>query len=459
MKNLHLKQIMKCIDGEKLQENGDFYVRYVITKPRIIRGGTVYFNLEGYPLHKIKQNKIYPNSAIVTDNYTKTDELDENITLIRVSNIEEAFWKFVEYYRGLFNIPVIGVTGTNGKTTTKEMIKHILSEKYKLNSTYRSKNSLSSNLKYLLQMDDSIEAGVFEMPVYEPGSLLKACRFLKPHVGIITNIGIDHIEGCKTQSSYIKAKAELLEGIDSDGAIILNNDDVNIKRIKLDNFRGKILYFGLSDKSDFRVLNINYSDRGTKFTFRYEGADYRGFIPAFGEFNVLNAIASIAAVNSIGIEIPFAIDRLKSFKNIEGHFQPHRGIKGSIIIDDTWNTNPSSAEAALNLFKQLSRNRKTITALGRMTLLGEYSDKYHKIIGKKVVQLGIDKLITMDNESRMIGIGAISGGMNPDDVYFCNSKEEVYSELNKMLSPDTIVLLKATLEDSYTDLIDKITID
>jgi UDP-N-acetylmuramoyl-tripeptide--D-alanyl-D-alanine ligase len=117
-----------------------------------------------------------------------------------------------------------------------------------------------------------------------------------------------------------------------------------------------------------------------------------------------------------------------------------------------------SAEAALILFKELSKGKETIAALGRMTLLAEYSDKYHIKIGKKVVQLGIEKLITMDDESKMIGIGAIKAGINPDNVYFCRSKGDVYSVLKRILNPASVVLIKATLEDSYADLIDKITV-
>lgn len=458
MKSLNLIDIIEHIGGVWLQGSDNFKIRNIITVPGIMRSGTLFFNLDNLSLDKLNTNQVYPFSAIVSSIIPKTDQLEDSITLIKVTDVEEAFLKFVEYYRGFFAIPVIGVTGTNGKTTTKEMIRHILSEKYNINSTYRSKNSLSSNLKYLLRMDNKIEAGVFEMPVYCPGSLLKACKFLKPQVGIITNIGIDHIEGCSTLDSYIKAKAEFLEGLDNNGTIILNSDDRNIKKIELDKYKGKIIYFGFSRTSDFRVIDIAYTDVGTDFTFRYSNKDYRAFIPAFGEFNVLNALAAIAAVHSIAIEIQYAIDRIASFKNIEGHFEPFKGIKGSIVINDTWNTNPSSAEAALILFKQLSRGRETIAALGRMTLLAEYSDKYHIKIGRKVVQLGIDKLITMDDESKMIGTGAIKAGMNPDNVYFCRSKREVYSLLERILNQDSIVLLKATLEDSYSDLIDKITV-
>lgn len=458
MKVLNLYDILQHIGGVRLQGSDNFKIRHIKTVPGIIKTGTLFFNLDNKSLDALNANQLNPFSAIVSSVIPKPGQLDGRITLIKVENSEKAFWKFVEYYRGLFAIPVIGVTGTNGKTTTKEMIRHILSEKYRISSTYRSKNSLSSNLKYLLKMDNKDEAGVYEMPVYCPGSLLKACRLLKPQVGIITNIGIDHIEGCRTFDSYVKAKGEFLEGLDNSGTIIINSDDKNIKRIQLDKYGGKIIRFGFSQGSDFKVINIAYTDLGTDFTFRYNNKDYRAFIPAFGEFNTLNALASIAAVHSIGIEIQYAIERLASFKNIEGHFEMHKGIKGSAIIDDTWNTNPSSAEAALILFKQLSRGRKTIAALGRMTLLAEYSDKFHIKIGKKVVQLGIDKLIAMDDESGMIGTGAIKAGMNPDNVYFCHNKEDVYSVLERILDPDSIVLLKATLEDSYVDLIAKITV-
>lgn len=456
MKALNLHDIIEHIGGIWLQGSDNFKIRHIKTVPGIMKTGTLFFNMDNKNLDTLNLNPLYPFSAIVTSVIPKPGQLDSSIALIRVEDTEKAFWKFADYYRGLFTIPVIGVTGTNGKTTTKEMIRHILSEKYRVSSTYRSKNSLSSNLKYLLKMDNKVEAGVYEMPVYCPGSLLKACRLLKPQVGIITNIGIDHIEGCRTFDSYVKAKAEFLEGLDNNGTIILNNDDNNIKRIQLDKYRGKIIRFGFSQGSDFKVANIAYTDLGTDFTFRYNNKNYKAFIPVIGDFNVLNALASIAAVYSIGIEIQYAIERLVSFKNIEGHFEMHKGINGSVVIDDTWNTNPSSAEAALILFKQLSKGRKTIAALGRMTLLAEYSDKFHIKIGKKIVQLGIDKLIAMDNESGKIGTGAVKAGMNPDNVYFCHSKEDVYSVLERILDSDSIVLLKATLEDSYVDLIDKI---
>lgn len=458
MKGLYLSEIIKCIGGEVLRGTGDYKITNIITRPKTMRPGTLFFNLDNRKIKALEESKIYPYTAIVADNFSGFSMVNENTTLIKVPDVEGAFWKFVDYYRGLFKILIIGVTGTNGKTTTKEMIRHILSEKYKLISTYRSKNSLSSNLKYLLQINDQVEGGVFEMPVSEPGSLLKACRFLRPHVGIITNIGIDHIEGCKTQDSYIKAKGEFLKGIDSDGTLILNNDDRNIKKIPVDGFSGKLIYFGFSDGCDYRVLNVKYTSGGTEFTFRYKNSNYKAFTPAFGEFNVLNAIASIAAVHSIGVEIEYAIERLATFKNIEGHFQPHKGINGSTIIDDTWNTNPSSSIAALNLFKQLSGGKETIAALGRMTLLGKYSDKFHAMIGERVVKLGINKLITMDGEAKMIGIGALRAGMNPDNVFFCNSKKQVYSVLKRIIGPDSMVLLKATLEDSYRDLIDRITV-
>ncbi|MDF2671736.1 MAG: hypothetical protein K0R09_1, partial [Clostridiales bacterium] len=323
MKSINLIDIIELIGGVLLQGPDNLKIGHIITVPGVMKRGTLFFNMDNHSFDKLKKNQMYPFSAIVSSIIPKPGQLDDSITLIKVRDVEEAFLKFVEYYRGFFSIPVIGVTGTNGKTTTKEMIAHILSEKYKVNSTYRSKNSLSSNLKYLLRMDNKIEAGVFEMPVYCPGSLLKACKFLKPQVGIITNIGIDHIEGCRTPESYIKAKAEFLEGLDNDGTIILNNDDKNIKKIQLDKYKGEIIYFGFSKDSDFRVLNVNNTDAGEDFTFQYDSKNYHAFIPALGEFNVLNALAAIAAVHSIGIEIEYAIDRIASFKNIEGHFQPH----------------------------------------------------------------------------------------------------------------------------------------
>jgi len=456
MKSLPLKTIISEIGGEVLQGPGDITVRSFVTKRRRLSRNVLLFDL--YPNGDIKLNVTSPKykCAVVTERPADFAAVGENITVIWVKDINKAYWKFVEFYRNLFDIPVIGVTGTCGKTTTKEMIKHILSGRLKVNATYKSYNSAFRHLSYLLSIDDNTQAAVFEMGVAYPGDLLLSSRYFKPQVGVITNIGIDHLQGFGSLDAYIKGKAEFLEGLDYKGTIILNADDENIKKIDLGKFKGNIIYFGYSDKSHFRIQKIRHLKKGIKFSLMHKDKIYNFFVPGHAEFNVYNAAAAIAAANAVGFDIEEAGHRLKSFKNVEKHFEFNEGINGSTIVDDTWSTNPTSVESALKLLKNLSKGKKTIAVLGKMSLLGRHSKKLHYETGSKVAQLGIDQLIALGDGAEEIARGALESGMDNHAVYFCRSSEHAYEVLENLLDSNSIALVKTSMLSSYKDLMEKI---
>jgi len=458
MKSLPLKAIVEKIDGKILQGADNLIIDDFVTRTKGLAQGALLFDLYH---DKYENTDIYPEShscAVVTDEPINFTWLGENITVIQVADIDEACWKFIKFYRSLFKIPIIGVTGTCGKTTTKEMIKHILSHNYKVSATYKSYNASFRNLGYLLDIDDDTQAAVFEMGVASQGDINTSCRYFKPQVGIITNIGIDHLQAFETLNAYIKAKAEFLKGLGFKGTLILNADDENIKKIDLSKFKGNIVYFGFGDKSDFKVSNVKHAKEGLKFILKHKDKLYNFIIPGYGEFNAYNAAAAIAAAYVIGCDIKEAGGRLASFQNVERHFEFNQGINESTVIDDTWSTNPTSAEAALKLLKSLSRGKKTIAVLGRMSLLGKRSSEYHYKIGEKVSEIGIDQLIAIGVGAWEIGLGALQKKMNQNNVYFCKDTNETYKVLKEVLDKNSVVLVKTTMEASYADLMDKIII-
>jgi UDP-N-acetylmuramoyl-tripeptide--D-alanyl-D-alanine ligase len=456
MKSLPLKIIVEMISGKIEQGKDNLNINDIVTGTKRLKQGTLLFDLHH---HKYNHLNIYPKSgsnAIVTDRPAYFIGHAENITIIRVAEITEAYWKFVDFYRNIFKIPVIGVTGTCGKTTTKEMIKHILAGTFKVSATYKSYNALFRNLSYLLDIDEDTQAAVYEMGVAFPGDLKTSCHYFKPQVGVITNIGIDHLQGFGTLDAYIKAKAEFLEGLGFEGTLILNADDENIKKIDLQKYRGKVIYFGFSNKSDYKASNITHEKGFLNFVLQYEGKTYHFSIPGYGEFTVYNATAAIAAAHTLGLEIEDVGKRLASFRNVEKHFECNEGINGSTLIDDTWSTNPTSMEAALTLLKSLSQGKKTIAVLGKMSLLGKQSAKYHYKAGEKVANIGIDQLIVIGDGAEEIGIGALQKGMNQNNVYFCKDSNDTYEILKKSLDKNSIALVKTSMLASYSDLIDKI---
>jgi len=456
MKSLPLRTIISEIGGEVLQGTEDITISSFVMKRRRLSQGVLLFDI--YQSEEKKQSITLNNCqcAVVTERPADFSAIGENITVIRVEDINKAYWKFVDFYRSLFDIPVIGVTGTCGKTTTKEMIKHILSGSLKVNATYKSYNSAFRHLGYLLSIDDDTQAAVFEMGVAYPGDLLLSSRYFKPQVGVITNIGVDHLRGFGTLDAYIKGKAEFLEGLGYTGTLILNADDENIKKIDLSIFCGNIVYFGFCHRAHFKILKIWHIKRGMKFSLQYRDKVYDFFIPGHAEFNVYNAAAAIAAANAVGFDIEEAGHRLQSFKNVEKHFELNEGINGSTVVDDTWSTNPTSALSALKLLKRLSQGKKTIAVLGKMSLLGKHSKELHYDIGVKVAQLGIDQLVALGDGAGDIARGALENGMSKHDVFFCRNSEHAYEVLKRLLDSNTMALVKTSMLASYKDLMDKI---
>lgn len=456
MKSLPLKMIVETMNGEIEQGTDNLIIHDLVTRTKKIKQGTLLFDLhyDKYINPNICQ-KDFPY-AIATDRPANFVGLTENITIIRVAEIRDAYWRFIDFYRNLFKIPVIGVTGTCGKTTTKEMIKHILAGTYNVNATYKSLNALFRNLGYLLEIDDDTQAAVYEMGVAFPGDLKTSCRFFQPQVGVITNIGIDHLQGFGTLEAYIKAKAEFLEGLGFKGTLILNADDENIQKIDLKKFQGNVIYFGFGNRSHFKASNLTQEKGVLKFLLQYGDQTYHFAIPGHGKFNVYNATAAIAAAHTMGLEVEEAGARLGSFQNVEKHFEFNEGINGSTIIDDTWSTNPTSVEAALKLLKSLSQGKKTIAVLGKMSLLGSQSTEYHSKTGEKVAILGIDQLVVIGDGADQIGLGALQKGMDQENVYFCKDSDETYEVLKKSLDETSIALVKTSMLASYTDLMNKI---
>lgn len=380
---------------------------------------------------------------VVTDEEFKELMEIENCAVISVMDINTAYWKFAEYYRSLFDIPVIAVTGTCGKSTTKDMIKHILSDQHKVTGTFRSANGRTMHFGYLVRIDESIEAAVFETPVGEPGDLTDCCKYFKPTIGIITNIGVDHLAGCKSPEKYIEAKAELVSGLPYNGVLILNADDANIKKINLKHFNGRVVYFGIENPCKFKAYDISYCEEGMEFKLTFQKMKYSAFIPGYGTHQVYNALAAIAAVHEMGIGIGEAIERIKTFENLPLHLKVCKGINNSQIIKDTWSINPSSLKAALEVLNHLSKGKKRIALIGDIDELGEWSLDIHHQVGGMLAQMNVlDILITVGPMASIAARTASEEGFK-GDIFTFEDIEGVHELLSRILDKNTILLIKS----------------
>lgn len=456
LKILHIKDIVKEIGGEIIHGPDDYFISGVTLLAERLKDKQIIFHRFKSRQIKWDQYQKYQSCAIVTDDLSDFKLNEPNITIIIVSDIDKAYWKFIDYYRSLFSIPVIGVTGTCGKTTTKEMIKHILSTKYNVQATYGSANSIFNNIYYLTDIDDETQVAVFEMGVSMPRNLRNSCRHFRPDIRVMTNIGIDHIQGCKSFENYLKAKMELLEDYTFKGVLILNADDENIKKIDLSKFQGKIVYFGFGEKAHFRATNIRYAKDGMIYNLSFKDKKYKFYVPGYGRHNVYNALAAIAAVHAIGFDMLKAGTRLEYYKHIHRHLEFLPGIHGCTVIDDSFSSNPTSTENALKVLKENAQGKKTIVVLGTMTMLGDTSSYYHSFIGQKIVDIGINVLITIGDDAKAAGTTALQAGMGKNNVYFCNNAQQVLNVLDDIIDKNSIVLLKDN-HDSLKDVLVHIT--
>lgn len=446
MQPLLVKDIRKLLQGELISgqelwkvNEAIYYKRHELTKKNTLlfvsRGDTVNW----------QEIKTFAPALVISD--LPISELKKALpdtTVIKVVSLVQAYWKFIEYYRGLFSIPVVTITGTCGKTTTKEMIKHILNKDYQVQASESSKNEPRRSLPYLLGIDEKTDAAVFEHGLGNSGNIKHQCMIYQPTIGIITNIGVHHLDGCKNLDGYIKAKSEIVEGIRKGGTLILNADDENTKKIPLQLFQGKIIYFGTGKRADFRASQLTFVNGGMNFLLHFSKETYKAFIPGYGEHQVYNALAALAAVNEIGVPMKGAISRLRTFRNMDRHLELSEGVGGSTIIDDTWTNNPTSVEAALKVIDSLGIGKKNIVILGDIKRLGNFEKKYHREIGSMVAKRSIHTLITIGEKAEEIAKQALQDGSKAS-IHSFKDVSGVRELVIPLLDKDVLLLIKGPM--------------
>ncbi|GLC89296.1 Mur ligase family protein [Lysinibacillus piscis] len=443
MKPLSVKHLTSRIAGQLIQGEEELLIQHGAYRlKQVKRPYTALFTNKRIVNWK-KLEPFFP-FILITDWHYNRQELPEQLVLIQVVNTEEAYWQFVSFYRSQFTIPIVAITGTSGKTTTKEMIKHVLSVEKNVTATTLSSNSRTASLQYLLGIDEQTEAAVFETAVGSPGDVRNAGKYFKPTIGIITNIGAHHLNYCKTLDGYIQAKAEMLEILEPDGVLIINAEDQHTQKIDLTTFQGRIIKIGRHPSCDFRASHIRYSQHGMQFYLHCQQSVYKVFVPGYGEHQVYNALATIAAVDAMDVPILVAIKQLASFRRLNKQLQVVEGLNGSVLIDDTWSITTTSLEAALKVLQVLGQGKQKIAVIGTITDLGSWGYIVHEQAGELIQRIGVDVLITIGEHARIMADHAVKLGFKGRTYSFKNSIL-VYPLLQDMMDEKSVVLIKGDM--------------
>lgn len=362
------------------------------------------------------------------------------VPCIVVKDTNIALLKIAEYYRKKFNPILVGVTGSVGKTTTKEMIALILSSKYK---TLKTKGNLNNHIglpKTLLNLDSTYEAAVIEMGMSHFGEISVLSKTAVPRIGVITNIGYSHIENLKNQDGILKAKLEILDGMSADAPLVINIDDPHLKVLPK-KLNRRIMTYGIRNKmADVRAEGIIERHGESLFTICTESGKTEVRLPSPGEHNIMNALAAFAVGKLAGVS---STEMAEAFCMYKPEAMRQNIIKKGeqTIIMDCYNASPDSMKASLLVLRGLDCRGRKIAVLGDMLELGDMTKQLHTLVGDMVAESGLNKLFCYGKNSVYIAKRAALLGV---DVYHTCDMDELCRMICKYVKSNDAILFKAS---------------
>lgn len=370
---------------------------------------------------------------------------------IVVENTRTALLDLAGYYRSLFNIPVIGVTGSVGKTTTKEMIHAVMSAKY---NTLKNEGNLNNEIGVpltLFRLDERHEAAVIEMGMSDFNEISRMTKAVRPDVAVISNIGVSHIENLGSRESILKAKLEILHGMKADAPVILNGDDDMLVTVVPGSH--PVVYYGIENNNvNYKASDITSKESGIEATIGFADGSCRVSLPYPGRHNVYNSLAAVAAGGFFGIEPHTAFEALKNY--VPAGMRQRIVKKSSMtFIEDCYNASPDSQAAALAVLGGMNSKRK-IAVIGDMLELGAVSKDAHYGVGIKAAENKIDAVFTYGERALETANGAKDGGVA--DVRSFDDKNVLSSELASYLEEGDAVLFKASRGMKLEDVINSL---
>lgn len=374
----------------------------------------------------------------------------DNKFLIQVDDTIEAIGEIAKLKRSKYEIPVIAITGSVGKTSTKDIIYSVVSQKYKTLKTQGNMNNHIGMPMTILGLKNH-EALVVEMGMNHFGELSKLTNIAKPTVAIITNVGTAHIGNLGSRENILKAKLEILEGLETNGCAIINNDNDLLHKWKIEDKENKVITYGITNDCMNMAKNITYNDNSSKYELYPDGQFVE--VPVGGEAFIYNSLAAISVGKVLDIPINQIVKGIKNFELSKMRLDIQKTEQGYTIINDCYNANYDSMKSAIEYLKKADGKRK-IAVLGDMLELGEFSKELHEKVGRVAAENNIDILITVGRESQNIANVAKQNGV--EHVYSFDNNKEAINKLKKILAVDDVALVKASNSMNFKEIVDSL---
>jgi UDP-N-acetylmuramoyl-tripeptide--D-alanyl-D-alanine ligase len=384
--------------------------------------------------------------AVVESEFRDQSPASVRPQLIPVADTTGALQTLARYVRQQWGGRVIAVTGSMGKTTTKEMIAALLTTRFHVLKSQGNFNNHYGLPLTLLGLESSHEIAVVELAMSAPGEIARLAQIAEPDVGVVTNVAPVHLEFFNSVDSIARAKRELTENLSSRNGkpvAVLNFDDARVRKF-VEGFEGQVVTYGLSEGALFRGTNVQPHEGGCRFFL--SGPNFAGEFTVLlpGAHNVENALAALAAVSACGLNLGTLGPVLADFRNLAQRSEIFT-LPGNItVLNDCYNSNPRAMERMIETLSEWTGAVRRIVVAGEMLELGPSSPEWHRKIGRKFVECGIDGLVAVQGDARFIREGALEAGMDPAKAVFFPSAPEAARYCNSLLEPGDVVLVKGS---------------
>jgi UDP-N-acetylmuramoyl-tripeptide--D-alanyl-D-alanine ligase len=452
MNPLSILQISELAGAKLEQGDGKILVERLSTDSRTIKKGELFVALRGenFDGHKFVEDVAKSGAAGAMVDLKWKGKVPAKFAIIRADDTLLAYQNLAANYRKSLTIKVLAITGSNGKTSTKDFSASVLGRKFRVTKTQGNFNNHVGLPRTILEATSQHEVGVWEIGMNHPGEVAPLAKIAAPDAAIITNIGVAHIEFMGSREAIAQEKGALAEALEASGTVILNADDPFSKGIAT-RTRGHVIFAGTNDGA-IRAIDIQQSADGSDFTI-IEGAHRcRAQLPVPGIHMVQNALLAVAAGRAFGLSLEEAAAGLASAPLTKARLQI-KDINGVQFLDDSYNANPDSMKAALQTLVELDADGKRIAVLGEMRELGKETQRGHEEVGEAAASFGIDHLIGIGEMGGVIASAAQRAGLEKTSTV--GSTSEAAELLVEITEPGDLILIKGSRLARTEDVIEK----
>ena len=459
MREITVEDILKVCNGTLVYGNNEIVCENFSKDTRQINIGDIYLGIKG---ERINGSIFYEEalekgaSGCILQDVEIKEEIKEKYSdrfIIIVENAVIALQKIAEFKRNLYAIPVIGVTGSVGKTSTKDIIAGVLKEKYEVLKTQGNYNNEIGLPLTILGLKNH-NAMVVEMGMSAIGEIDLLSKIAKPNTAIITNIGSSHIGELGSRENILKAKLEILNGLDQNGKLLINNDNDLLYKWNKEQRLENVITYGIDTESDIQAYDINMYENESTFKVKIENCVYEVKVPIGGKHFIYNALGAIGIGLLHNIEMQKIITGIEKFELTKRRMELINTEDNIKIINDSYNASYESIKAALEYMENMTASRK-IAVLGDVLELGDFSKDIHEKIGYEVEKNKIDILITVGQEAKYIA-QKVKELSNKVKTYVCDSNQEAIEIINNVKNEGDIILIKASNGMKFNEIIEKI---